>query len=200
MLRRRRFIAAAAFALALLAILGLTGSWWLRALGEALVSSSAPSRADAILVLAGDPRGNRIIHACGLARSGLAPVVLVSGPMETYGINEADLAIRYAVSKGCPAGLMQPVYIRALSTTEEARAIGPELGRRGIRNLVIVTSNYHTARAGRTFRRVLGDSVHVATVAAPDPWFTVDGWWQTREGQKTWFFEASKTVADWIGL
>jgi hypothetical protein len=37
-------------------------------------------------------------------------------------------------------------------------------------------------------------------IAAPDPHFQPDTWWRTREGQKAWFFEASKTIAGWLGL
>lgn len=165
-----------------------------------LVSDFEPRRADAALVLAGDHRGNRILKACELLRAGHVPVVLVSGPMGWYGTNEADLATRFATGHGCPADSIQPVYITAHSTVEEAREVRPELERRRIGSVLLVTSNYHTARALRTFRRTLPERMEIAPVAAPDPYFTPDAWWHSREGQKTMFFEFSKTVADWIGL
>jgi uncharacterized SAM-binding protein YcdF (DUF218 family) len=92
------------------------------------------------------------------------------------------------------------VYIRALSTTQEARGFKPELERQGFRTLLLVTSNYHTARALRTFRREMPANMEFVTIAAADPYFSPETWWRTREGQKTVFFEWSKTVADWIGL
>ncbi len=173
---------------------------WLGWMGRVLVYSDPLQPADAILVLAGDWKGERIIQACELARSGVAPVVLVSGPMKMYLRNEADLAVEFAVSKGCPANLLQPVYIRAFSTDEEARSFRAELERRGIRRLLVVTSNYHTARSRRIFRRRLGPAIEVRTWAAADTLFDPNDWWRTRGGQKTAFYEWSKTIATAVGL
>jgi hypothetical protein len=38
------------------------------------------------------------------------------------------------------------------------------------------------------------------TVTAPDEYFHPDSWWRSREGQKTVFFEWSKTVATALGI
>jgi hypothetical protein len=35
-------------------------------------------------------------------------------------------------------------------------------------------------------------------VAAPDKYFTRDGWWRDREGQKTFVYEWMKTIAGWF--
>ena len=120
--------------------------------------------------------------------------------MGWYGTNEADLAISFARARGCPPDSIQPLYITAHSTAQEAREVRPELERRGIGSVLLVTSNYHTARALRTFRRTLPERIEIFPIAAPDPYFTPVAWWHNREGQKTMFFEFSKTVADWIGL
>ena len=42
-----------------------------------------------------------------------------------FGVNEATLAIQYAVRQGAPASYFEPVFIDALSTLEEARAFAP---------------------------------------------------------------------------
>lgn len=173
---------------------------WLKALGHALVRSATPEPADAALVLAGDWQGARILEGCRLAREGLVPMVLVSGPMDWYGINEADGAIRFAVEKGCDRSMFVPVYTDALSTREEARKVKPEIVRRRIQSLLLVTSSYHTARAFRIFRKEFDSGIRITPVAAADRFFAPENWWQTREGQKVFYFEASKTAADWIGL
>jgi uncharacterized SAM-binding protein YcdF (DUF218 family) len=196
---RRRLFAAALVFCCVAIIVALTRDQWLTALGDALVESQDAEKSDAILVLAGDNRGRRIVKACELARAGYAPVILVSGPMELYGVNEADLAIRYAVSQGCPERILNPLYTKALSTAEESMAIRDELKRRNVRSLLIVTSNYHTRRAGSIFRGTL-PNISVRMIAAPDRYFEANTWWTTREGQKTFFLEASKTLAGWIGL
>jgi uncharacterized SAM-binding protein YcdF (DUF218 family) len=173
---------------------------WLAAVGDALVRSESPEKADAILVLAGDWRGQRILTACDLLEKGYAPVVLVSGPTELYGVNEADAAIRFAARHGCPENAMEALKMPALSTAEEARVLAPELKRRSIRNLLIVTSSYHTNRAGRIFEQALRDGVNVRTISAPDRYFHSWDWWKSREGQKAVFLEVSKTIAGWVGF
>ena len=167
-----------------------------------LVRSEEPVRSDAILVLAGDAGGNRIRKACELLQQGYAPVAYVSGPSEllVYGHNEADLAIAFARTKGCPADQMVPVRVRVLSTNDEARELSLYLRRRGVRSLLLVTNNYHTARSWREFHDALGSDVQLRTVAAPDRFFDPSTWWKTRQGQKTWLLEATKSFAGLIGL
>lgn len=192
--------------LLLIAVLVLCLTVWifapvgLETVGAALVDSNTPRQADAILVLAGDWRGDRILKACDLLAKGFAPVVLVSGPADWYGLNEADAAIQFAGKHGCDTSRLNPLHLRAFSTLEEARVVEPVLRQRSVDDLIVVTSNYHTARAGRIFRRVMGQEVRLTMVASPDPFFEPDRWWKSREGQKTVFLETSKTVADWIGL
>lgn len=172
----------------------------LQAAGDYLVESQPPRKADAVLVLAGDYRGARVTRAAELIREGYAPIALVSGPMEMYGVNEASLAIQYAARQGIPATYFEPVFIKALSTFEEARAFTPELRRRNVRTLLLVTSNYHTHRAASIFRKALGGGVTVIAVPAEDSFFRPDTWWHNREGQKTVFYEYSKTIAGWLGM
>jgi uncharacterized SAM-binding protein YcdF (DUF218 family) len=155
---------------------------------------------DAILVLAGDPKGERIMKACELASAGVAPVVLVSGPYEIYGQSEADLAIAYAVSHGCPSNLFQACKLTAHSTKEEAQAFLPELRRRKIHKLILVTSNYHTARAGRIFRSVMKNNPDIRVISANDSMFDAQHWWEDRESRKTWLLEMTKTVTSLAGI
>jgi uncharacterized SAM-binding protein YcdF (DUF218 family) len=172
----------------------------LLAAGNYLVETRAPEKADAALVLAGDYRGKRVVRAAELVRQGFAPVALVSGPMEVYGVNEASLAIQFATRRGFPESYFEPLSNDALSTFEEARAIAPELRRRNIRRLLLVTSNYHTHRAAGIFRKELGPNVVVQSIAAPDMYFEPGAWWQNREGRKVAFYEYSKMVAGWMGM
>ena len=171
-----------------------------RAAGGYLVESYPPEKADAIVVLAGDWRGERIKLAGELVEAGYAPVALVSGATELYGVNESDLAIRYAVRQGARESSFQPVYLRALSTREEAQAFAPVLRQRNVKTLLLVTSDYHTHRAASLFRSTLGGTLKVIPVASKQEYFAPDGWWHNREGQKTVFYEYSKVVAGWLGM
>lgn len=169
-------------------------------MGAFLVHSEPPVPADAIFVFAGDWTGHRILKAAELRRQGYANRVLVSSPEKLFGEPEGYLAIRYAVRHGYPESWFEPVMLNAHSTRQEAQQLAGELARRHIRTLLAVTSDFHTARAGRTLRRAVGHDVRVTMVAAPYPFFSADGWWKTREGQKTVFDEYSKTIAYTFGL
>ena len=74
-----------------------------------------------------------------------------------------------------------------------------ELRRLGAHSFLLVTSEYHTRRAGNIFRKVTGD-LDMRVIAAPDEYFSPDSWWRNREGQKIVYMEWSKTVASWFGI
>lgn len=172
---------------------------WLAAIGGFLVKAGEPVPSDAILVLAGDSYGHRVLKAGELVRQGFASKALVSGTPGYYGMHECDLAIAFAVRRGFPESYFIPVRHISHSTEEEAQNVLPELRRRGVRKLLIVTSDYHTRRAGAIFRASAPD-LSIAVTAARDEFFTPGGWWKTRQGRKTVYFELSKTLANWLGL
>jgi uncharacterized SAM-binding protein YcdF (DUF218 family) len=180
-----------------IALCFLFSSVLLGALGSFLVKAEAPSKADIILVLAGDTRGYRILKAAELVKEGYASKVVVSGPDGEYGHYECDLAIPFAVKAGYPESYFIHLENTARSTRDEARVSVAELRRLGAHRVLLVTSDYHTRRAGRMYRDEAPDlDIHV--VAAPDKYFTADGWWHNREGRKTFFFEWTKTLASWV--
>ena len=168
-------------------------------LGALLVKADAPQKADAALVLAGDGWGYRMLTAAQLASDGFVPKVLVSGPDGAYGLHECDLAIPFAVKHGYPESYFVHMEHSARSTLAEAQTVLPMIRRMGIKHIIVVTSNFHTRRAGAIFRKLAPD-LTILVVAAPDENFTPDGWRHNREGQKTFLVEWEKTVANWVGL
>ncbi len=170
----------------------------LTALGSYLVYSEAPRKADVVFVLAGDGNGNRILKGAELVREGYAPKVIVSGP-PTYGIHECDLAIPFAERAGYPPAYFVHFEHSASSTAEESRATAALLHSMGARTVLLVTSDFHTRRAGRIFRAGIPE-IDFDVVAAKDEHFTPNGWWRDREGRKTFVIEWMKTVASWFGM
>jgi uncharacterized SAM-binding protein YcdF (DUF218 family) len=177
----------------------ITHSIWLGALGSYLVRADGAAKADYALVLAGDSRGNRIVTAADLVRQGLVKRAIVSGPCCCYGVSESDMAVAYAVRQGYPEEYFIKLPHEATSTWEEAGVLVPELRRLGAHSFLLVTSDYHTRRAGRYFAK-LADGLTMRVVAAPDPNFHSDSWWRNREGQKTFYIEWSKTIASFVGM
>jgi uncharacterized SAM-binding protein YcdF (DUF218 family) len=191
------------FTLAALVLLFFARTLWLPVFGYALVHDEGPAKADIAVVLAGDFYGHRILKAGELVREGYVPAILVSGPTGAYGLHESELAIAFAVRNGLPSDWFIPFPNDSHSTREEAAAILPELRRRNVHSFLLVTSNYHTARARRIFlkaERDAGGGPQMRTVAAPDEFFQPKSWWRTRDSQKTAFFEWAKTVATALGL
>jgi uncharacterized SAM-binding protein YcdF (DUF218 family) len=200
---RFRFPKTAVAAVLVILVLVLAPAWWLTLVGRALVRDDGPARADMALVLAGDYFGHRILKGADLVRQGYVPAVMVSGPAGMYGVHEDQLAIAFAVQKGCPRQWFIPAPNDAVSTETEAQTIVPELRRRGVHRYLLVTSNYHTARAARTFRaaqRKLGADLEIRVVAAPDEYFRPESWWRERQGRKQFFFEFTKTLASALGI
>ena len=172
---------------------------WLAGLGRFLVRAEEPFQSDMVVLLAGDGWGHRLRRAAELVRAGYAPKVLVSGPAGMYGLHESDLAIAYAVKLGCPAEWFIPLPNEATSTREETRAVLAELARRQVRRFIVVTSNYHTRRAGGLYRSQ-APRAELRVVAAADPQFSPDNWWHSRTGRKLFLLEWQKTVATWLGM
>lgn len=201
--RRFPFLIKFAFVLVVLAAIAyLARTLWLPVVGYALVRNDGPAKADIAVVLAGDFFGLRIEKAAQLVKQGYVPAVLVSGPPGAYGRNEADLAIEFIEKEGYPPQWFIPFADPAHSTKEEAGFILPELRRRNVHSFLLVTSNFHTARAARIFlaaERAIGYAPQMRLVASADEHFDPGSWWRDREAQKTVFFEWSKTIATALG-
>ena len=177
----------------------LTHSLWMGLLGAYLIHADQPARADYAVVLAGDFYGHRVEAGGDLVRQGFVRKALVSGPRGCYGMAESDLAVNFAVNKGYPADYFIKFPNNATSTRDEARLLVPELRRLGARSFLLVTTDYHTRRAGRYFRQEAG-GLDMRVIAAPDEFFRWDSWWHNREAQKTVYIEWSKTLASLFGM
>lgn len=195
-LRDWRILLAACLALLVL-VFWIFHTAILTAAGSALVENDGPAKEQAAVVLGGDYLCTRILKAAELARAGYVPVVIVSGP-QAFGGHESDLTVKCAEEQGFPASYFRPFPNSFTSTASEVRGIGAYLRANGISRIILVTSNYHTHRAARTFREA-NPGIRVRVIPAPDPSFDPSGWWENREGRKTFLLEWTKTVAYWLG-
>jgi len=196
----KRFLRSQALVLACLVLLGLIfHNALLAGLGSYLVKDQAPEKADIALVLAGDGEGNRILTAAQMVRRGYAPKVLVSGPGGIYGYHECDLEIPFAVKAGYPESYFLHFENEGRSTKEEAHAAVERLRQMGVHKVLLVTSDYHTRRAGGIYRAAAPD-LQFVVVSAPDKYFTAGGWWHSRDGQKVAFNEWTKTITAVFGI
>jgi uncharacterized SAM-binding protein YcdF (DUF218 family) len=169
----------------------------LEALGSSLVKNDPPEKADAIVALAGDDDGYRILTAGQLVRDGWAPYALISGTPYLLS-NHAEMAIEFAAAHGYPRAYFRPFERPMVATRDETKDIAQLLKQQSVHKILLVTSNYHTRRATFLMHRA-APSLQIRTVAAPDKYFTPDGWWKNRGGQRTLLLEWSKTLSAWVG-
>jgi len=187
-MRRQRllFIAAAV----LMAVLLIRWQAVLFFLGRFLVVSEQPEQADLILVLGGDFWGPRVIKGAELGTSGYAPTVLVSSPPYA-GRPEGELAVEFLVKKGFRREMFSILPHNAASTIAEALVLRPELSRRKARQVILVTSNYHSRRALLVFDLFCPG---VRFISAPAEQFDPHGWWEKQAARELVFSEWTKIL------
>jgi uncharacterized SAM-binding protein YcdF (DUF218 family) len=182
-MRRRRIAAGVAVGLLIV---------WVTIAGRVLVVSGEARRADAVIVLSGDPTGQRLEKAVEVFRStGSARlVIIVSGANQLYA--SRDDVTRYLEEQGVPMSAVRLLPPSA-STAAEAGAIASLAERCGWDSLTIVTSPYHTRRAGWLFgRAVNGGQI---TVVASDESFHSGAWWTNEVDREHVLLEWIKGLA-----
>ncbi len=169
------------------------------AAGAMLVHNEPPRKADLVVVLAGDSIGYRVTKGAQLVNAGYAPKLFLSNGRKFYGLDESEAAADFLVRHGFDRDRMILFHQFPNSTEEEAKMVIPDLLARGVHSILLVTSDYHSARANRIFQRH-AQGIEIHTVAAPDRGFCGGYWWKRRECQKTWFFEEIKTITGPFGI
>jgi uncharacterized SAM-binding protein YcdF (DUF218 family) len=176
--------------------------WLLPSAGRFLVEADPPERADAIVVLAGS-YPDRMLEAVQLYKDGLAPRILISREPDTAGFRRvAQLGVAvprpYEINRmvgehlGVPADAIEVLPHTGDSTFAEAQTVLAEVLRRGYTSLVVVTSKYHTRRAGAIYRFLAGGRVRITVQPARDDDFRVEGWWRDRTSTRRLIVEYEK--------
>jgi uncharacterized SAM-binding protein YcdF (DUF218 family) len=173
-----------------------------------IASDPLPQHLDSAVVLQGSIAGEaaRIPRAIELLQQGVAERILLSVPGESYWGQSIPLAAQHYMESKYGKAIAARVDYCATgpnvdSTGEEARAITRCIREHGWHSIVIVTSNYHSRRAGILWRRAIKEtdpSVGLWIDGAPDPTFQPRGWWRSRLYAKTWFMESTKLLWTWL--
>ena len=152
-----------------------------------LVVSVPMKKADALIVLGGEPLA-RPLEAARLYKQGVAHRVFVTG------VGDASRNRQILMAEGVPAFAIT-TESKATSTYTNATLLKPLLEAAGVRSAVIVTSPFHTRRALATFRKVFPNISFGVTEASI-------GWWKKKEGRgdvnRFALVEFFKTAEYWI--
>jgi len=189
----------------LLLILALACAGVAASAGRLLYAQDALGRADVIYVLGG-ARADRWLEGADLYQSGYAPRILLSSGggdtaeeiLRTRGIRlttDADLARDGLMQVGVPdAAILLPPR-RSDNTAAEAALFAELAAQHGWRAVIVVTSKYHTRRAGIAMRRALkSTSTRVIVRASRYDSFRPGIWWTHRYSSRMVLFELPKLV------
>jgi uncharacterized SAM-binding protein YcdF (DUF218 family) len=173
--------------------------------GDLLIATDPlPDHVDAAVVLQGSVLGEdaRLAGAVPLLRQGTARRILLSVPKESYwGQPVAPLAYGYINNRYGQEIADRVDFcetdLEVNSTQQEARMLAGCIREHGWHSVAVVTSDYHTRRAGIIWRRLLRQedpSLHLWMHGVEDPEFNATGWWRERLSAKTWVGEFTKLL------
>lgn len=182
--RLRRAAAAAALLLALAAVFTDAPARW-------LVTRDPPRRADAVIVLAGDPDYERTKTGARLVLDGQARLLVLTGGEPGPGDSAQSLR-DVALRAGVPAARIRLEQV-SHGTHESLEAVRTILEQEGVRRAIVVTSPYHQRRAAWAARRSLHGIEILSQPAEPAAW-KPEGWWKTARGRSIVLDEYAKLV------
>ncbi len=185
-----------AFLLAILVIFG--HSFLLDKTGEYLFQKDELKPSDVIVVLSGE-EAERVEYGVRLFKEGWARknrIIMTGGPV-VWRYTWSALMKMQAESLGI-SGKYILMEDGSRSTAEEARHTKELLEKQGYTSIMLVTSPYHSKRASKIFKTVMGDGVRVISAPVEESWFSFEGWWKRPRDRDTVFSEYLKFVRFWI--
>ncbi len=142
----------------------------------------------------------RVDGAVNLLQQGIAGRVLLSVPKESYWGQSIPPIARAYLERKYGADVANRVDFCETSedvnsTDQEAQVLRPCIQECQWRSIMVVTSDYHTRRAGIIWRKVLkpDSDIQVWIEGVNDPEFQRP-WWRQRQSAKTFFMESAKLV------
>ncbi len=177
---------------------------WLQAIGDFLVVNDPLERVDAIIAIGGGGP-ERVAIGVELWREGYGRWLIVSGGPYRLGPrsvaqNSAIVMRNHALASGVPADRIL-VDDDSESTLDNAQACARLMKAHGLRSATLVTSPYHTRRAGFVFARVFrSQGLEVRVHAAPSSFFEIHRWWSRHRDRNLVVQEYVKLLAFWGGV
>jgi len=161
-----------------------------------LLVRDRPERSDAIVVLAGDSENERYRRGMELLRAGYGNHLFLDAPSDSTYFGHTPVEYAQAFLKQDTGDMSDKVSVCPFeqdSTLTETGFVAKCLESVHARSVLLVTSDFHTARAQSVFTHRL-PQYQWSIAAAHDPRVFGTRWWQRREWAKTTFEEWLKVV------
>jgi uncharacterized SAM-binding protein YcdF (DUF218 family) len=170
--------------------------------GQLLVRNDGPHQADAIVVIGGDHKPERMKRAVELYQQEAAPIVIISaGTLVQEGaeqLPEAEVMRRQATALGLPASAFL-IEDQSQSTFQNAYYTKALAQTHGFKTILLVTSAYQSRRALQIFQDVFGSSATLWVQPAPPNLCTLC-WWFQPDQTGVVFYEYYNWVRYWLGI
>ena len=177
----------------------------LSGMGKYLVTDEPLTAADAIVVLScGFPE--RAMEAADLYRQRLAPKIFLTKMKRSASHRYVESALHIDLPDEDEMNIQilrrlgvkrETIYVAAEeinSTEDEARVLKPMFEAQGIQSILLVTSKYHTKRASKIFRLILGKEIQVTPAPSRYDTFDAEKWWRKREDARQVAYEYPKLL------
>lgn len=160
----------------------------LRGVGFWLINEDEIEKADAIILLGGNPleRAPLVRKIFNKNYSGIIYCTgsYISPQLKSMGINvtEAQNSKQYLVRLGIPDSSIITIN-KGKSTFDEAKILKQIALKHKYKKIIIVTSKFHTARVKKYFNRIFDDLEVKLIVRGARPLnYSINTWWLTEEG------------------
>lgn len=169
--------------------------------GRLLVREDAFDKVPWGVVLAGESRDSeRADAAIRLFREGRIDTLVLSAMRTFRDRYQSELQLDHYLEQGVPRGRIFEFRHEAASTQEEAGMLVRQFRLQNLDTVLIITSNYHTARTRRIFRKLAQGYPVILVSSAEYHVFDPDAWWSNRESRKVWLLEWAKTFFTFFEL
>ena len=177
----------------------------LRKVGQQLVHHDTPEQSDAIVILAGGSL-DRVIKAADLYAAGFASEIVMTRDAPSASIamlrrrglqveSSTSTRLRFLQALGVPRSAVEVLGQTVASTEQESRELVAWAARRRIRSFILVTSEFHSARARFIVAQAFqGTDVRLLVVPAVTDDFRVDSWWTDRASLRMGVVEWQKAI------
>ena len=179
----------------ILILLRYGGTWLVK-------TDPLPTHADVAVMLDGSVKGviARRAGAVRLLQRGVVDHIMLSmESVNVWGQNVPEVAHNYFLSNfgSQVADRIFFCFQDTDSTLDEALGLRQCLEQHNWRSVIVVTSQFHTRRAGMIWRKELAyahSPFKIWIYGVDDPNYNPNGWWRKRRYAKTWLLETTKVV------
>ena len=164
----------------------------LRMIGHWIVINEEPHHSEAVVVLcSGVEYYPRLIEAAQLFNRGIVKKIIINGNRKTDEIRELEAkgyqpccawyedSLRVLDVFNVPRSAIIPISMEdAYDTISEAKGVGEVVISRGIGQIILTTSKYHTRRALYIWKKLYKNKLKISMVAANKDPYDPDNWWK----------------------